>query len=286
MIWHQATPLSRTLLVALGLTGIFVLVVTILTFPQLSHVPTPSQQRELSTDLTAPAKKDIALQLVSAAENSTLDWRAQYDYIEYNVEGNDSENRGYTGGLVGFTSRTGDMLDLVKYYSHIAPGNLLEKYTPALEAVNGSSATTGLGKAFVYDWQAAANAADGKFKAAQDYERDRIYFTPAVKLAKKDGLQALGQFIYYDASVTHGPEGLAAIRAATRQSTRPPTEGGSEISYLDNFLDMRTIEMHKELGHQDTSRLDTMQRKLLNERNLTLHTPFTVAVYGDDYTIR
>ncbi|HUO10326.1 MAG TPA: chitosanase [Phycisphaerae bacterium] len=34
------------------------------------------------------ASKEIAMQLVSAAENSSLDWKAQYGYIEYNVEKN------------------------------------------------------------------------------------------------------------------------------------------------------------------------------------------------------
>ena len=34
------------------------------------------------TNLDDPAKKDVAMQLVSSAENSSLDWRAQYSYIE------------------------------------------------------------------------------------------------------------------------------------------------------------------------------------------------------------
>jgi chitosanase len=37
-------------------------------------------------------------------------------------------------------------------------------------------------------------AADPVFQAAQDTERDTVYFIPAVRLAKRDGLQALGQF--------------------------------------------------------------------------------------------
>lgn len=32
-----------------------------------------------------------------------------------------------------------------------------------------------------------------------------MYFDPAVNQAKSDGLGALGQFIYYDAIVMHGP---------------------------------------------------------------------------------
>src|SRR4051794_40641743 len=51
--------------------------------------------------LRDPAKKEIAMQLVSAAENSSLDWKAQYGYIEYNVEHNEKENRGYTAGVIG-----------------------------------------------------------------------------------------------------------------------------------------------------------------------------------------
>ena len=43
------------------------------------------------------------------------------------------------------------------------------------------------------------------FQEAQDDERDRVYFNPAVQQAKADGLGALGQFIYYDAIVMHGP---------------------------------------------------------------------------------
>jgi chitosanase len=253
---------------------------------QSGHTGTLPWRREAVSDLSNPIKKRIALQLVAASENSTLDWHTQYGYIEHNVESDNNENRGYTAGVIGFTSRTGDMLDLVKYYSHIAPGNVLEKYLPALEAVKGSSGTAGLGEAFENDWQTAAQEADGKFITAQDHERDSVYFTPAVELAKKDGLQALGQFMYYDTAIVHGPEGLAMIRAAARKSTHTSAEGGDEATYLNRFLDIRTIEMRKEHGHQDTSRIDTMQRKLLNERNFTLHTPFTVAVYDDVYTIK
>ena len=48
---------------------------------------------QAAVDLTDPHKKDIAMQLVSSAENSTLDWKAQYGYIEDIGDG-----RGYTAG--------------------------------------------------------------------------------------------------------------------------------------------------------------------------------------------
>ena len=57
-----------------------------------------------------------ALELVASAENSTLDWRAQFGYIEDIRDG-----RGYTGGIVGFTSGTGDMLEVVRLYTRLRP---------------------------------------------------------------------------------------------------------------------------------------------------------------------
>ena len=116
--------------------------------------------------LRDPAKKEIAMQLVSAGENSSLDWKAQYGYIEYNVENDDDENRGYTGGIVGFTSRTHDMLELVRYYDRISPNNPLTRFLPALEEVDGTSSRSGLGDPFIEAWEAAAET-DPKFRDAQ-----------------------------------------------------------------------------------------------------------------------
>ncbi|MEU3356489.1 chitosanase, partial [Streptomyces sp. NPDC037389] len=78
--------------------------------------PRPQPLRAIQLD--DPAKKEIAMQLVSSAENSTLDWKAQYRYIEDIGDG-----RGYTAGIIGFCSGTGDMLDLVESYAERSPGN-------------------------------------------------------------------------------------------------------------------------------------------------------------------
>lgn len=237
--------------------------------------------------LRDPAAKDIAMQLVSAAENSSLDWKAQYGYIEYNVEKNKAENRGYTAGIIGFTSRTGDMLELVQHYQNLAPENVLIKFLPALQAVNGTSSRKGLGGDFEKAWKDAAN--DPKFQQAQDDERDRVYFEPAVKQAQADGLQTLGQFIYYDAIVMHGAgndaNSFGGIRAAAMKHAKPPSEGGDETKYLDAFLDARVASMKAEQGHQDTSRVDTMQRMFVKEGNLKLSPPLRFKVYGDAYEI-
>jgi chitosanase len=228
------------------------------------------------------AKKEIAMELVSSAENSTLNWRSQYGYIEDIGDG-----RGYTGGIIGFTSGTGDMLKLVRHYAKLEPGNPLAKYLPALKRVNGSASHDGLGGGFVAAWKTAAQ--DPKFQKAQDDLRDQMYFKPAVNQAIKDGLHALGQFIYYDAIVMHGPGGdpssFGGIRGAATQKAKPPAQGGDEVSYLNAFLDVRKKVMLQEEAHSDTSRIDDEQRVFLRRGNLSLDPPLTWHVYGDRYTI-
>ncbi|GJF33014.1 chitosanase [Kitasatospora sp. NE20-6] len=222
------------------------------------------------------------MELVSTAENSSLDWKSQFAYIEDIKDG-----RGYTAGIVGFCSGTGDMLDMVKHYKQLKPGNVLAKYLPALEKVNESSSHAGLDPTFVADWKTAAN--DPVFKKAQEDERDRVYFNPAVSQAKADGLPILGQFIYYDAIVMHGPGNSSAsfggIRATAMKNAKTPAQGGDVTAYLNAFLDARKAAMKTEAAHDDTSRVDTEQREFLKAGNLNLQPPLSWRVYGEPYTI-
>ncbi|MDF3299030.1 chitosanase [Streptomyces tropicalis] len=235
-----------------------------------------------AADLDDPAKKEIAMQLVSSAENSSLDWRAQYRYIEDIGDG-----RGYTAGIIGFCSGTGDMLHVVRRYTDRRPGNVLARYLPALRRVEGGAAHDGLDPGFPGDWRRAAG--DPAFRRAQDEERDEDYFGPAVRQGRADGLRALGQFAYYDARVVHGggddPESFGGIRARALRSARPPAQGGDEVTYLEAFLDARVWAMRQEKAHSETSRVDTEQRVFLRRGNLDLDPPLDWAVYGDSYHI-
>jgi chitosanase len=248
-----------------------------------ANATTTNQVKAAAVDLTDPHKKDIALQIVSSAENSSLDWKAQYKYIEDIGDG-----RGYTAGIIGFCSGTGDMLDLVNLYATRKPGNILEKYLPALRKVDGTASHQGLDPNFTKDWATAAQ--DPAFKKAQDDERDRVYFNPSVSQAKKDGLRALGQFAYYDAIVMHGNgsdrDSFGSIRSNTLKKAKPPAQGGDEVQYLNAFLDARKVAMKHEAAHADTSRVDTAQRVFLNNGNLDLNPPLSWKVYGDPYTIK
>ncbi|MFB7916449.1 chitosanase [Streptomyces sp. NPDC056061] len=241
-----------------------------------------AERAAAATGLDDPAKKEIAMKLVSSAENSSLDWKSQYRYIEDIDDG-----RGYTAGIIGFCSGTGDMLDLVELYTARKPDNVLAKYLPALRKVNGSDSHEGLDPNFTKDWAKAAS--DSAFKQAQNDERDRVYFNPAVKQGKADGIGTLGQFAYYDAIVMHGDgddsTGFGAIRKRALAKAKPPAQGGDEVAYLNAFLDARVWAMKQEEAHSDTSRVDTAQRVFLKKGNLNLNPPLDWKVYGDSYHI-
>jgi len=160
-------------------------------------------------DLRSAKEKEIAMELVGSAENSSLDWRAQYGYIEDIHDG-----RGYTGGIIGFTSGTGDMLEVLGLYTRARSSNPLVPFLRALRDVNGTSSHRGLGRRFVIAWRRAAR--DPRFQRAQQIERDKVYFDPAVALAKSDGLRAL------EASSPTSMPGWCTVWTGCGRSARAP----------------------------------------------------------------
>ena len=232
--------------------------------------------------LAAPAMKTMAQQLVSSAENSTLNWRGTFGYIEDIGDG-----QGYTAGIIGFCTGTDDLLTLVERYTADHPDNGLAKYLPALREVNGTDSHEGLDPGFTEAWKAEARKPG--FQQAQLAERDRAYFEPAVRLAKLDGLGTLGQFIYFDAMVFHGPgvddDGFYVLRERAQREADTPAQGGSEKAYLDIFLDIRRAAMKDKRPGIDTSRIDTAQRQFLYDGNLALKPPLRWKVYGETYRL-
>lgn len=133
------------------------------------------------------------------------------------------------------------MLDLVARYSRHRPDNPLRRFLPALRRVNGTASHAGLGRPFERAWAQAAR--DPDFGRTQDLEHDRLCFDPAVRRGKADRLSTLGQFVYYDALVMHGPgngsESFGGIRAAARRRAATPADGGDETAYLRAFFTAR-----------------------------------------------
>jgi chitosanase len=221
--------------------------------------------------------RKIAFSLVSSAENSTIRYDAQYGYIEDIGDG-----RGYTCGIVGFTSGTGDLLMVVSRYAELKPDAALAAYLPALQKINGTASHEGLEGAFVRDFQAAGS--DPEMIEAQTELVNSLYMIPALRYAALDGLSPLGQYIYYDAIVMHGGDGLISIRGEALDEESPPSAGGDEKAYLTAFLEARAREMKTEEAHSDLSRLFT-QKKFLDEGNLALALPLKWTMYGESFEL-
>ncbi|MFF9239349.1 chitosanase [Streptomyces sp. NPDC014801] len=232
--------------------------------------------------LAAPAKKELAQRIVASTENSTLNWRDSYGFVEDIGDG-----CGYTAGIIGFCTGTHDLLSLVERYTKDHPDNGLARFLPALRAVDGTASHEGLDPGFTAAWKAEAKLP--AFRRAQEDERDQVYFEPAVRLAKLDGLGTLGQFVYYDAMVFHGPgvdaDGFYVLRERAMRQAKTPAQGGDEKAYLGVFLDVRRAAMKERRTTQDTSRVDTAQRRWLDAGNLDLDTPLAWRVYGETYRV-
>lgn len=219
--------------------------------------------------------------LVSSAENSSIDYAEQYAYIEDIGDG-----RGYTAGIIGFTTGTGDLLEVVERYTELKPENELEKYIPALEQVNGTDSHDGLEDSFEKAWVDAAQSEE--MIQAQNDILDEQYMDVALQYAEEDGLRPLGQYIYYDALVVHGSgdseDSFEAIRNTALKKEKAPSDGGDEGTFLMAFLDARVPVMQMEAAHSDLSRLNA-QRKFLDEENFDLALPLEWTMYGELFSL-
>src|SRR3954470_2239189 len=175
---HRGVAVLATIaLVVLGTVAIAVVYWPSLDGYRGAKLPDPSDPN-LSLMVDAE-RKHRAAQITSSFENSTLE--LQYDYVE-----NIGDGRGLTAGRAGFTSATGDLLLLVRRYSAVKSDNVLVRYLPALEAVNGTYSVRGLG-GFPDAWEEAAE--DPDFRRLQDQLVDELHFDPAMRMAADLGIQ-------------------------------------------------------------------------------------------------
>jgi chitosanase len=251
---------------------------------------TTSTPPPATSPLDDPVTKEKVLEITATAENSTLDWTTTYGYIEDIGDG-----RGYTAGIIGFTSAPGDMQTLLKYYSQIAPGNSLEKFLDEFASIMAVPYAQRAAKShelldpqnFVAAWKSAA-ANDPKFKQAQRDERERTYYNPALVQAKADGVGPLGLWLLYDISVNHGPgtdsQSFGGIVAAAQASSPPPSKGGSEKNYL-LALDQKRTAVLTQWGDNQPNGRDEATRELINAGEFALDPPVTWHMYGEVFTI-
>ncbi|MFI9598944.1 chitosanase [Streptomyces sp. NPDC052043] len=251
---------------------------------------TPGSSPAGTTDIRQPVCQEMAFELTSTAENGTKDWTTAYKYIE-----DINDKRGYTAGLVGFVSCSGDMLQLVQLYAQRKPGNALASYISGLQQCvtvgygNGASnaAATYLGTAFKNAWINAANT-DPVFRECQRDMRRSMYWDDCLVQALADGVGPLGLAVHYDILINHGvgndSESYGGIVAAARASTsKPPSKGGTEAAYLTKLCDIRDDVLRSWGDYQSDGRSGIF-RPLISASKFDLTGTITWSVYGDSYS--
>ena len=184
-----------------------------------------------------PEQKLRAEQITSVFENDTIE--LQYAYVEALDDG-----RGYTAGRAGFTSGTGDLLQVVETYTEAVPENGLAPFIPRLvELAEAESAAIDGLEGLPDAWAEAA--ADPRFREVQDDVVDELYYDPAVLRWQGAGLATpLALAALYDAIIQHGegddPDGLPAMMdRATTSADGDPASGVDESTWLTTFLEVR-----------------------------------------------
>jgi chitosanase len=224
-------------------------------------------------------------QLISQFENSTS--QIQYCYIEALDDG-----RGYTAGRAGFTSATGDLLEVAERYTRKVGHNSLEPLLPRLRqlAQSESGSTDGL-DSLPGAWRNTCQ--DARQRKVQDAVVNREYYNPALRHWRRLRLRTpLSLAAIYDAEIQHGggddPDGVPAmLRRAARRAHGTPRRGVRESRFLRAFLKVRRATLAhahdpstREAWAQTVHRVDAWSY-LVRTRQWRLSSP--VRVHSPDY---
>ncbi len=210
---------------------------------------------------------NVILQLVSIAEYSTPDWKSTVNILD-----NLNDGRGYTIGLVGFCTGTGDFLEVLKYLKEINPVHILVAFLPIIEQILKSGDTgsvVGLEK--LPRVMRKIGKFDKDFLRACWYAIKKYYWKPTLDFCELNGLKSeLAKYIVYDTMLNFG--NLDKFNGLLKKEP--------EALFLSNFLKVKQkiIEEDESLGDTDNNRVD-MQKSLLIRRNFDLKKPMTVYCY-------
>jgi len=188
-------------------------------------------------------------------------WENDTPTIEYAYSENIRDNRGYTSGRAGFCTGTGDAILVVECYDLAKPGNVMQKYMPALikiqakfvasggTVLQGSTADLDAVGSYTRDWGTAAT--DSVFRACQDYVVDAVYYGVAMKhVASKKFTTAVTKAALYDAQINQGETDpkfgvvkmMSLADAQAGALANPPTMA-DEDKWLAAFLYVRATIM-------------------------------------------
>ncbi len=235
-----------------------------------------------------PTEKRLAEQLISLFENGTTE--IQYSYAEHLEDG-----RGITAGKAGFTTATGDVLEVVKRYTERKPRNPLAVFLPRLEelADEESDDTSGL-EGFEDAWHKVAE--DPTFRQIQDEVVDRLYYYVAMDYCRDLGLKTpLAKAVIYDTIIQHGdgddPDGLPALIAKMEMEVGGnPLTGVDEELWLESFLQVRRNcleyadnEETREVWSESVGRVDVFMA-IAESGNYDLNPP--IEIDTDEYDMK
>jgi len=211
--------------------------------------------------------------LVAMGENDNTD--VNYGYAE-----NIHDDRGYTVGIVGFCTGTGDFIEVAQCYNTLKPGNVLAKYwghrDASGKAIDGlvyyedQFLATGVnqgdtskidslaaGSSFVADCATAGN--DPEYRACQNTMADAFYMATALRYATAKGLQgALTIGFIYDTELNFGDGDESSAPGTKTVIARADADYGAnmptdftgkpweESKWLGYLIKERTIVMSKD----------------------------------------
>ncbi len=227
-------------------------------------------------------QKSIALQMTTVCENSQTNFK--YDYAE-----NIWDWRWITFWIIWFTTWTFDWNILLHRYAEMNPNNNLKKYIPVLNAIDEAAHDDG-GKNsdvrglenFITD---VNDNGDPLFKKAQLELMNSMYWEPAVKIARDEGvMRPLSLAFIYDMVVNHWEYWAKDIIMKTDKAmSGSPKDGKDEIKWLYDLIDKR-YEFLKTEYPEALDRVDAYKR-ILNEWNIDLAPWFKFLVYWEKFYI-
>jgi chitosanase len=245
--------------------------------------------------LMNPEQLKFTEQLISIFENATP--VLQYAYAEHLDDGH-----GITAGRAGFTSATGDMLEVIQRYTKVKSEHKLKQYISELERLaeiyaendyklskegadisNLIDADEDLN--LIDDWKSVAK--DSIFKHIQDEIVEEWYYDPVRDIAQKIGAKLPITLLFlYDANIQLGTQGIKTIIDEISEKT--PKNGGSEVAWLKEFNALRaeillntTVDGEK-IWEETIYRVEVLDA-LLKDKNYYLKPcTITIEAWGDE----
>lgn len=233
----------------------------------------------------ANAATDIEVtvdQVVSIFENSSME-------IKYSSIVDIHDGRGYTAGKAGFTSATGDLLEVAERYSKSGHDNFNSLLPLLRERADRTSGDLSGLESLPEIWKMSCR--DESFLRVQDELVEDWYKRPAREAMIDFGIKTkLGYLIFYDTIIQHGdgedPDSFWGIIKLMRST---PSE---EKLFLDQFLKARLKVLKnpadpetRDAWRESVDRVHALQ-KLVKESRWNLERPFTLKVWDETFEFK